>query len=496
MKVRVFSDDIQDVAADILVVGLFEGVKRIDGATKKVDEILGGAIARALKKNELKGKLGESMVFTSEGRLKSERVLVVGLGSKEKFSLDKVRHLSLYPVNIAKKLRKKHLATVIWGQEDGGSGLRGVSRFLTLGYLLSNYSYDKFKEEKAHRLDILTIVEGNRSSVREINKGIFEAQGIASGINFARDLVNAPPAYLRPDDLAKEAAKLSKGKIRVRVYREKEIQKMGMRGLYAVGMGSTSPPRLIVAQYRGGREREKPIAVVGKGVTFDTGGISLKKWEGMDKMKYDMAGAAAALGTLKAISKLGLKKNVMVVVPVAENMPSGNAFRPGDIIRMMSGKTVEVLSTDAEGRLILGDAIHFAKVKGGARAIIDIATLTGACVVALGSIPIGMMGNDKNILDKFAEAVERSGERAWELPLFEEYGEQIKSEVADIKNLGGFEAGAITAGYFLSHFVGDVPWVHLDIAGVAWRDKEKLGYMPGATGAGVRLITEVIMHYD
>lgn len=496
MKITVTSDHIRGVAADVLAVGLFEGTKRLHGVTKIVDEIIGGAIARAVKRDELKGKFGESMVFLSEGRLASDRIVVLGLGSKEKFSLDKVRHLSLYPVKIAKNLKKKHLATALPGDGEGGFDVRDLSRFLTLGYLLSNYSYDRFREEKAHRLDRLTIVDKKGGSVREVQRGVFEARGIAAGVNYARDLVNTPPVYLRPDDFAKEAAMLSKGKVRVRVYNEREIKKMGMRGLYAVGMGSPSPPRLIVANYRGGREKDKPLAVIGKGVTFDTGGISLKKWEGMDKMKYDMAGAAAALGTLKAISSLGVRKNVLVVVPVAENMPSGTAYRPGDVIEMMSGKTVEVLTTDAEGRLILADAIHFAKTKFGAKAIIDIATLTGACVVALGSISMGMMGNDRGLLDKFAEASIKSGERSWELPLFEEYGEQIKSEVADIKNLGGPEAGAITAGYFLSHFVGDIPWVHLDIAGVAWRDKEHMGYMPGATGAGVRLVTELIGSHD
>lgn len=496
VKIDVFSGHVSDVAADFLVVGLFEGVKKIRGATKTVDDILGGVITGAIRKQELKGKFGECIPFPTGGKLKSQRVLVIGLGQKKHFSLEKIRHLALFPVKEAKKLRKRHLATVIPGEDESGFASLDAARFLVLGYLLSDYAYDRFKEEKAHRLGLLTIVDKDPSSEKEIKKGIFEAQGIASGVNYARDLVNTPPLYMRPDDLAKEAAKLSKGKITVKIYREREIKKMGMNGLYAVGMGSSAPPRLIVATYRGGKQREKPFAVVGKGVTFDTGGISLKKWEGMEKMKYDMAGAAAALGTLKAVSQLGLKKNVIVVVPVAENMPSGTAYRPGDVITMMSGKTVEVLTTDAEGRLILGDALHFATKKGGARAIVDIATLTGACVVALGSIPMGLMGNNKGLVEKFAKAAEASGERAWELPLYEEYGEQIKSEVADIKNLGGPEAGAITAGFFLSQFVGDVPWVHLDIAGVAWKDKERLGYSPGATGAGVRLITQVLMTYD
>lgn len=496
MKTGVYSGQLKDVASDILVVGLFEGVKKPSGPTKIVDELLGGAISKAIRNKELKGAFGEYLLFSSNGNLKSDKIFVMGLGDKKAFSHDTLRQVFLHPVRVARKLRKRHIASVILGEGEGNISTKDSARFQALGCLLSDYSYDRFKKEKTHRLNSLTIVNENDGAVREIKKGIFEAQGVASGVNFARDLVNTPPAYLKPDDLAEEAVKLSRGKVSVKVYREKEIKKMGMNGLYAVGMGSSAPPRLIVARYRGGKEREKPIALVGKGVTFDTGGISLKKWEGMEKMKYDMAGAAAALGCLKAASKLEVKKNLIVVVPVAENMPSGTAYRPGDVIKMMSGKTVEVLTTDAEGRLILADAIYFARVRGGARAIVDIATLTGACVVALGSIPMGMMGNDRTLMGKIKKASETSGERGWELPLFEEYGDQIKSEVADIKNLGGPEAGAITAGFFLRHFVEDVPWVHLDIAGVAWKDKERLGYMPGPTGAGVRLITEFLMSFD
>jgi leucyl aminopeptidase len=213
----------------------------------------------------------------------------------------------------------------------------------------------------------------------------------------------------------------------------------------------------------------------------------------MDRMKYDMAGAASALGVIKAVSLLGVRRNVVAVVPVAENMPSGSAYRPGDVIQTMSGKTVEVLSTDAEGRLVLADAIWYAKKKVGAAMIVDVATLTGACVVALGGLAMGVMGNERDVIDHILKASEESGERAWELPLYEEYGEQIKSQIADIKNIGGHEAGAITAGYFLKHFAGDTPWVHFDIAGVAWMEKERLGFLPGATGAGVRLITEALL---
>ncbi len=489
MKIRVHIGDLSEVKTDILVVNLFEGLKEPAGATARVDRLLSGAISNAIARGEFTGKFGDYLLLPSLPELSCQWVMVLGLGKKEDLTPDKIRHLSLYPVKVARKLKKKRVASVLHGAGAGGLDPKEASFFLSLGYLLSDYSFDVYRERKETRLETLTIVEIDETKKRDISRGATEAAAVAGGVNLARDLVNTPPMYLRPEDFAREAKKLSGGKVTVRVLNEKEIKKLGMNGLYSVGMGSSSGPRLIIASYRGGG-REKPFAVVGKGITFDTGGISLKKWEGMDKMKYDMAGAAAALGVIKALNALGVKKNVVAVVPVAENMPSGTAYRPGDVIKMMSGKTVEVLTTDAEGRLILADAITYAREKLKVSGIVDIATLTGACVVALGGLAMGMMGNDDELLSRFREASVRSGERAWELPLFEEYGEQLKSEVADIKNVGGPEAGAITAGFFLKHFVGDIPWVHLDIAGVAWAEKERLGYLPGATGAGVRLITE------
>jgi len=265
-----------------------------------------------------------------------------------------------------------------------------------------------------------------------------------------------------------------------------------MGGILAVGRGSEVAPRLVVAEYRGGRPGGPWTVLVGKGVTFDTGGISLKKWEGMEKMKYDMAGGAAMLAAVRAAAALRLPGNVAAVVPAVENMPSGRAYRPGDIVRTMAGKTVEILSTDAEGRLILADAITFARRRYRPAALVDAATLTGACVVALGSVAMGMMGNDPDLLARMREASAASGERAWELPLYDEYFEQIRGEVADLKNVGGTEAGPITAGCFLKEFAGDTPWVHLDIAGVAWMEKEKMGYAPGPTGAPARLVVEYL----
>jgi leucyl aminopeptidase len=263
-------------------------------------------------------------------------------------------------------------------------------------------------------------------------------------------------------------------------------------GILAVGQGSEVPPRLVAVEYRGARKGAPWTALVGKGVTFDTGGISLKKPEGMDRMKYDMAGGAAVLGAVRAAAALSLPVNVAAVVPMVENMPSGTAYRPGDVLRTLAGKTVEVLNTDAEGRLILADALHYARKTYRPAAMVDAATLTGACTVALGTVAMALMGNDPSLVSRLKEASARCGEKAWELPMYDEFRDQIKGDSGDIKNTGGPEAGTITAGWFLREFAGDTPWAHLDIAGVAWREKDRMGYAPGPTGAPVRLLVEFL----
>jgi leucyl aminopeptidase len=284
--------------------------------------------------------------------------------------------------------------------------------------------------------------------------------------------------------------------VRVRVLGLAELSALKAGGILAVAKGSPAPPRLVVAEYRGGSPGSPWTALVGKGVTFDTGGISLKKWEGMEKMKYDMAGGAAMLATIRAAAALGIRRNLVAVVPCVENMPSGTAYRPGDVLRMMSGKTVEILSTDAEGRLILADAMTYAVRRYKPKEMLDAATLTGACIVALGSVNIGMMGSDAAMLSRMKAASAASGEKAWELPLHEEYFDQIKSDIGELKNVGGGEAGTITAGRFLQEFAGGTPWVHFDIAGTAWVEKEKRGYAPGPSGAPVRLLVEYLSSRD
>jgi len=492
MKTELVVGDIRKHRADMLVVNLFEGVKRPGGATGAVDKAIGGAISAAIRDGDFRGKWGETLFLRPGKGVASPRVLVVGLGKKEKFTPDHVRQSTLPVMQVAKKKKLSTVASVLHGAGAGGLDPEDAARFLGLGAVLSGYEYDRYKSEKVGRVSRFQVVEGNRHVAAKVKRGLARGTKLGEAINWGRDLVAAPPGDLRPDGLARASRSLGGGKVRVKVYGRKEAEAWKMGGLLAVGKGSEVSPRLIVAEYRGGRPGAPWTALVGKGVTFDTGGISLKKWEGMEKMKYDMAGGAGMLATVRAAAALGIRRNVVAIVPAVENMPSGNAYRPGDVLRMMSGKTVEVLSTDAEGRLILADAITFAIKRYRPDVILDAATLTGACVVALGSVTMGMMGNDAKVLGRMREASEVSGERAWELPLYEEYFEQIKSDIADLKNIGGGEGGAITAGYFLKEFAGETPWVHMDIAGVAWREKEKMGYAPGPTGVPVRLLVEFL----
>ena len=498
MKIELLVGDILRHKADMAVVNLFEGVKTPGGAAGAVDAAIGGAIASAIRDGDFRGKWGETLLLRPGRGIASPRVLVVGLGKKEKFTPDLARQAALPVLRIAKKLKLKTVASVLHGTGAGGLDPGTAARFAALGAALSGYEYDRYKSEKASRVERFQWIERNRALAGQVKAGLAEGARLGDAINWGRDLVASPPADLRPDGLARAAKALPSGlgaagrKIRVRVHGRREIEAWRMGGILAVGKGSEVPPRLIVAEYRGGRPGGPWTALVGKGVTFDTGGISLKKWEGMEKMKYDMAGGAGMLAAIRAAAALSIPRNVVAVVPAVENMPSGKAYRPGDVIRMMSGSTVEVLSTDAEGRLILADAMAYARKRYRPAAMIDAATLTGACVVALGSVTMGMMGNDERLLTRMKEASASSGEKAWELPLHEEYFEQIKSDIGDLKNIGGPEAGTITAGYFLKEFAGDTPWVHLDIAGVAWREKDRMGYAPGPTGAPVRLLVQFL----
>src|SRR5512139_1278499 len=494
MRIACIEGDIRSVRADMVVVNLFEGEKRPGGATAAVEAAIGGGIAAAVRDGDFQGKAGETLFLRPARGIASPRVLVVGLGKREKFTADHARQAALPVVKLARKLKLSSVASVVHGAGAGGVDPGTAARFCALGASLSSFEFDRYKSEKGHRVSRFLFVEREGKVFPAVRAGVSRGARLGDAINWGRALVATPPAELRPDDLARAARGTGRGigpggrRIRVRVFGAPELSAMKAGGILAVAKGSSAPPRMIVAEYRGGRPGAPWTALVGKGVTFDTGGISLKKWEGMEKMKYDMAGGAGMLAAVRAAAALGIRRNLVAVVPAVENMPSGTAYRPGDVLRLMSGKTVEILSTDAEGRLILADAMTYAVRRYRPKEIIDAATLTGACVVALGSVNMGMMGNDAGMLSRMKDAVETSGEKAWELPLHEEYFEQIKSDIGDLKNIGGGEAGTITAGRFLQEFTGDTPWVHFDIAGTAWVEKEKRGYAPGPSGVPVRLL--------
>jgi leucyl aminopeptidase len=365
------------------------------------------------------------------------------------------------------------------------------------GIKLSDYLFNNYKsdEDKNDLNQVRILIKNNLKNNQKI---IHDSSIVSDAVIFSRNISNLPPNDCLPKDLANFSATLSKNqKIKVRVIEQEEMEPYGLAGILAVGKGSSSSPKLIIIEYSGSTKNEKPIVIVGKAVTFDTGGISIKPSEKMDEMKYDKCGGCNVLGIMKAVSDLNLNTNVIGMIPAVENMPSGNSYRPGDIIKMYNRKTVEVLNTDAEGRIILADALAFAVKTFAPKAIIDMATLTGAAIIALGTNVAALVGNNKGLVMKIIDFSNQTGEKIWELPLYDEYKEQLKSSTADMKNIGGRSAGAITAAAFLSNFVEDTPWIHLDIAGTAWNQegtKEKTYNPKGATGFGIRTIVKYIMN--
>ncbi len=363
------------------------------------------------------------------------------------------------------------------------------------GIKLSDYSFNNYKtdEDKTDLNQVRILIKNDLEKNQNI---IHDSTIVSDAVIFCRNLSNLPPNDCSPKDLANFSVKLSNNqKVKVRIIENGEMESYGLGGILAVGKGSSSSPKLIIIEYSGSTKNEKPIVIVGKAVTFDTGGISIKPSEKMDEMKFDKCGGCNVLGIMKAVSGLNLDNNVIGIIPSVENMPSGSSYRPGDIIKMYNRKTVEVLNTDAEGRIILADALAFAVKTFQPKAIIDMATLTGAAIIALGTNVAAMMGNDKELVTKIIEYSNQTGEKIWELPLYDEYKEQLKSSNADMKNIGGRSAGAITAGAFLSNFVDETPWVHLDIAGTAWNQEgtqEKTYNPKGATGFGIRTIVKYI----
>jgi len=495
LEVKVITADITSAKADAIVVNLFEGVKHPGGATGAVDKALDGAITKLIEQGEAKGKLGEISIIHSFGKVPARIVAVAGLGKQSELTPDRIRGIAAEFCRSLRKLNCLRIATIIHGAGVGGIEPEAASQAITEGSLLGLYRFQKHITKKPENQDIkeLLIVEREADKLPALEQGCKKGKIIAEATNWARDLINEPSNYMTPSDMAKMAEELSKTHgLSLTIMDRAQMEKEGMGALLGVAQGSRQPPKLIVLTYKGDKTSSDTMGFIGKGITFDSGGISIKSSEGMVEMKSDMAGAASAIAALGAIARLKSKVNVTAVVPATENLPGGNALKPGDILKAVNGKTIEVVNTDAEGRLILADALSYA-VKQGLSPLVDMATLTGACRVALGDIYSGILGNSQELIERTIKAGADAGERIWQMPMHEEYKELNKSDVADIKNSGSRWAGTITAAHFLAEFVGDTPWVHIDIAGTSFRDKERGYLVKGATGVGVRTLINLAL---
>jgi len=498
VKLSVEQGDIASVGGPAVAVNLYEGVTAPGGATKAVDEATGGIIARALESGDFKGRLEEVMVLypAAKGKGVPERVIVLGLGSKDAFDTEAARRVGGLLVNTLRKLKVERAATVVHG---GGSGkpARELARGLAEGVLLGAYRYDDwFRDGRAEPLSLkqLTILDRTKGSLKGIEAGVAHGTMVAGGANQARELANGPGNVCTPSHLAETARKLGrKYGFKVKVLERAECEKMGMGAFMGVARGAKEPPKFIIMEYEG-KNPKSTVCLVGKGITFDSGGISLKPGADMELMKFDMGGAAAVIGAMRFAAESKVPLKVVGLVASTNNLPDGDAYKPGDVLTSMAGVTIEVKNTDAEGRLVLSDALAYAE-RYEPDAVVDLATLTGACVIALGSHAAGLMGNDEWLLDEVHRASTSAGERAWPLPLWSEYREMVKSDVADIKNTAGREAGAITAGAFLGAFTNAYRWAHLDIAGVAWNPPPKPYMTVGGTGAGVRILAELLTNW-
>ncbi|MCD6459189.1 leucyl aminopeptidase [bacterium] len=487
---------------ELVVIPLFENELKKINWIKKIDGNLFGRVKNIIDSGDFKGKFLSSLTLYRDAKV-FKRMILIGAGKKREINQEKLRKLIASADNSAQSFNIKSYTVLLNPFVPFTISNYGAGRVFAEALVLSRFNFKKFKSGKnksddKDKKDINVCFVGVPRG--DFKKGLLYGQIIADNVNIVRKIVNTPSNALIPESIAEEARNICKNipALNCTVFDEKELEKRAMNGILSVGKASVNPPRFIIIDYTPEEKKEdKPIVVVGKGVSFDSGGISLKPPGGMEKMKYDMAGAGAVLGIMKSMAELKLPQRVVGLIPTAENMPGGKAYKPGDVITMASEITVEVISTDAEGRMILADALHYASTEYKPKAIIDMATLTGACMVALGNKAIAVMGNNRGLIRRIIKHSENSGERVWELPMWDDYDDMIKSETADIKNSGGPGAGTIVGGVFLRKFVKNAPWAHLDIASTAWVDGNKKGYLcKGATGAGVRLLCEIIRHWN
>ena len=476
-----------------LVLGVWQGAV-LTRAAQNVDKAASGRLVEVLKHGDLSGRAGSTLLLHAVPGVAAERVLLVGLGEQKEFGETAFREAIRTCANALKNLGATDAVLALTDLKVARRDLAWNVRHAVAGIGDAFYRFDSLKTQKKAPPPVLravTLAVIGTSVTAQAQRALTEAAATIDGSELARTLGNLPPNICTPTYLADEAKKLAREfKLGLEVLEQRDMEKLGMGALLAVTRGSRQPPKLIVLKYRGGSDKQKPIVFIGKGITFDTGGISLKPSPDMDEMKFDMSGAGSVFGTLRALAGMRAPLNVIGLIPTCENMPDGNATRPGDIVTTMSGQTVEILNTDAEGRLILCDALTYAE-RFQPEAVIDIATLTGACVIALGHVASGLFSNDEKLAAEISAAGDDAWDRVWRMPIWEDYQEQLRSNFADMANIGGRPAGSITAACYLARFAKNLRWAHLDIAGTAW----KSGREKGSTGRPVPLLTRFALRH-
>lgn len=498
MDIRIETGDITSSTADAVVVNLFEGVTSPGGATGAVDRALDGAISRLIAQGDIRGKSGELTLVHTLGKIPTPRVVVAGLGKQQDFDIDAIRNLSANVVRFLRRPGVKTVATIAHGAGIAGLPAAACAQAIAEGSLLGAYRFTRYKSAKDDEngeVETLLLLEHDPAKAAQMAPAVSRGVVMARATNLQRDLANEPSNHLTPTVLAERARQVAEAAgLEFEALERAGMELKGMGSLLSVAKGSAQPPKMLRISYRGRPGDGYDLALVGKGITFDTGGISIKPAAGMDAMKADMTGAAAVIAAMEGIAALKPRINVVGIAPCTENMPGGAASKPGDVVTAMNGKTIEILNTDAEGRLVLADAVCWAR-ELGARRVVDIATLTGAVTTALGDVCYGIMTNNGDLAAAVEAAAAAAGEKTWRLPMFKEYDELVKSDVADIKNTGTGNrgAGTIVGAKFIEHFVGDTPWVHMDIAGVDIGDKDRGWVAKGATGYGVRSLINLAL---
>src|SRR5437764_1604401 len=499
MDIQATDQVLKEVACDALVVGAIRSKTEqntngvvLSKAAKEVDSVLDGLLSEICAGGEFQGSLGEMTTIYTMGKLTAKRVIVVGLGPQDTLNAQTMRRASAIATRHLQQTGAHQVALALF--PDGMPIEEELAAQAQVeGALLGTYTFKKYlhSDDNGRGITKIWLVPA-KASTASLEQAMHKGSVLAEATNFARDLVNEPPNVLTPTELANRASAMAKQfGLECEILERAQMQELGMGGLLGVSQGSAEPPKFIILRYQGAsKSADKGMALVGKGITFDSGGISLKPAERMDEMKGDMAGAAAVIGAMQAIASLKPAVNVTALVSTTENMPSGTAYRPGDILRIMNGKTIEIVNTDAEGRLVLADALSYA-ARESLSPVIDVATLTGGIVIALGSVMSGLFCNDEELSDELIAAGRAAGEKFWRMPLDEEYAEQIKSDVAEIKQTGGRPASSVTAAKILENFVGDAKWAHLDIAGMDFVDNPKPYQEKGATGFAVRTLVEL-----